>query len=192
MNNVKRVDELSVAMLSSAGLEAFWSAVAIASAILGVLGQRPLTMAAVSAVSIAFALFAQSGELAARWPRRMDKPPAQAVAFNVIAAIAVLVLAALAIAGVAPLVLAPIALLVLAAFLVLDAPLTSEIVSRRSTLAGGLMVFAGLGAILVLVAGFSARAGEPTLVPWAALMIAVAHFSGALSVLRRFARSTAS
>ena len=54
------------------------------------------------------------------------------------------------------------------------------------------MALAGLGAILVLVAGFSARAGEPTLVPWAALMIAVAHFVGAVSVLRRFAHATAS
>lgn len=192
MNNVRRVDELGVAMLSSAGLEAFWSAVAIGSALLGVVGQHPLMLAAISAVSIAFALFAQSGELAARWPRQSDTPPPHAVGLNVLAAITAFALAALAIAGIAPLVLAPIALLVLAALLVLDAPLTSEVVSRRSTLASGVMVFAGLGAILVLVAGFSARAGEPTLVPWAALMIAVAHFSGALSVLRRFARTTAS
>lgn len=190
MNNVKRIDELSVAMLSSAGLEAFWSAVAIVSALLGITGQHPLTTAAVSAVSIAFALFAQSGELAARWPRVSDKPPAHAVGMNVLAAIAALGLGALAIAGVVPIVLAPVSLLVLAAFLVLDAPLTSEVVSRRSTLAGGLMVFAGLSAILVLVSGFSARAGEPTLVPWAALLIAVAHFIGATSVLRRFATAS--
>ena len=192
MNDVKHIDEQSVAMLSSAGLELFWSAVAIGSALLGVAGEHPLTMAAIAAVSIALALFAQSGELAARWPRREQTPPAQAVALNVVAAIATLLLASLAIIGVAPIVLAPIALLVLAAFLVLDAPLTSEVVSRHSTLAGGVMVFAGLGAILVLVSGFSARAGEPTLVPWAALMIAVAHFVGAASVLRRFGRVTAS
>jgi hypothetical protein len=185
------MDEASVAMLSSAGLEMVWSAIAVVSAFLGVLGEHPLTMSAIAAVSIALALFAQSGELAAGLPRRVEIP-GQAVALNVVAAVATLALGALALVGVVPIVLAPIALLVLAAFLVLDAPLTSAVVSRHSTFAGGVMVFAGLGAILVLVSGFSARAGEPTLIPWAALMVAVAHLVGAVSVLRRFAQPTAS
>lgn len=182
--------DTDVTLASSAGLELFWSAIAIGCALLGLLGTRPMTMAAVAAVAASFALLAHSGELAARWPKRDDMPTGEAVGFNLLAALAALGLASLAIAGVAESWLAPIALLTLAGLLVLDAPLESELASPRGTLAGGYMVIAGLGAILVLTAAFSTRTGVPTLVPWAALLIGTAHFVGAGAVLLRFARAT--
>lgn len=182
--------ETDVTLASSAGLELFWSVLAIGSALLGVLGTRPMTMSAVAAVAASFALLAHSGELAARWPKRDDMPTGEAVGFNLFAALGALALASLAIAGIAESWLAPIALLMLAGLLVLDAPLEAELASPRGTLAGGYMVIAGLGAILVLTAGFSTRTGVPTLVPWAALLVGTAHFAGASAVLLRFARAT--
>lgn len=182
--------ELAIEMASSAGLELFWSATAVVFATLGIVGSRPLTMAAIAAVATALALLAHSGELAARWPKVGEMPSGEAIGLNVMTALGALLLAAMAIAGVAPLVLAPVALLALAGLLVLDGPLESELGAWHGMIAGGVMVLGGLSALIVLVAGFSARNGVPVLVPWAALLIALASMTGSASVLLRFARTT--
>jgi hypothetical protein len=183
-------NETAIAMASSAGLELFWSAVAVACALLGMLGTRPMTMSAIAAVATSFALLAQSGELAARWPTRGEMPSHEAVGFNLVAALGALLLASLAIAGVAEVWLLSIALMTLAGLLVLDAPLEPELAAPRGTIAGAVMVIAGLGAILVVTAALAAHAGVTRLVPWAALLIGAAHFVGASAVLLRFARAT--
>ncbi len=183
-------NETAIAMASSAGLELFWSAIAIACALLAMLGKHPMTMSAVAAVATSFALLAHSGELAARWPRRDEMPSADAVGFNLLAALGALLLASLAIAGIAQTWFVSVALLTLAGLLVLDAPLEPELASPRGTIAGAVMVIAGLGAILVIAAALSARAGVAHFVPWAALLIGAAHFVGSSAVLLRFARAT--
>lgn len=191
MKSTGRIEgELAIAMTTSAGLELFWSAIAVGFAMLGIVGPQPLTMAAISAVATALALLAHTGELAARWPRPADMPSAETSGLNVMTGLGALLLASLAIAGVAPLVLAPVALLALAGLLVLDAPLESDLGGWHGAIAGGVMVLGGLSAVIVLVAGFAARDGVPVLVPWAALVIALAYMTGAASVLLRFARAT--
>ena len=188
--SVKRT-ELAIAMSSSAGLELFWSVVAFGSALFALASPQPLALAAFAAVASAFALLARSGELAARWPRSVDKSPRpETVGLNLIAAICALALGSLAFAGIAPHILVPIALLLLGGLLVLDAPLEPELAAPRGVVAGGYMILASVAAIIMVAIGFSARANEPSLVPWAALLIASAQLVGAAAVLVRFGRNT--
>jgi len=182
--------ELAVTMASTAGLELFWSVVAVGCALIGIVSDHALALSAAAVIAISFALLAHSGELAARWPRddRRD-PSGQAVGFTVITALIGLVCGSLAIAGVQPLGLVLIGMLLLAGLLVLDAPFEPELAAPRGTIAGGIMVLSGLGGIVLVTAAFSARSGVPTLVPWAALVVAAAHLIGAVALLLRFGRS---
>lgn len=175
--------EQSMSMTSSAGLELFWSVVALGSALLALVAPDPLSLAAVAAIGSALALLAHVGELA-EGPHTAP----EAVGINVIGGLVALMLASLSLAGVVPIVLAPVALLVVGAMIVLDAPYEPELAAPRGAIAGGYMVLAGLAALIVLTAGFSARASGVYLLPWAALLIASAQVVGALALLARFAR----
>jgi hypothetical protein len=182
--------ELAVSMTSSAGLEMFWSTVAVGCALIGMVSSHALAMSAAATIAMSFAMLARSGELAARWPREdAAKPSREAIGFNVIAGLGALACGSLAIAGVQPFAFVMLGLLLLAGMLVLDAPLEHELAAPHGGIAGGLMVLGGLAAIVMVCAAFSARSGEPSLVPWAALFIAIAHLAGAGALLLRFGRN---
>ncbi len=179
-------------MTSSAALELVWSAIAVGAAAIGVAGTAPLRTSAAAAIAMSFALLAQSGRLATRWPDgtadETDAPAPRAVGMNVTGAMLVLVMASLALVGVWTSALAPLALLVLAGFLVLDAPIERAFIAPRGVIAAGLMALAGIAAILTLAAAFSTRAVDHSHVPQAALCIAAAQLIGSLAVLARSVR----
>lgn len=180
--------EDAVSLASSAGLELFWSLVAIVAAIAGIVGTAPLTLTGVVAVALALSLLARSGTLAARWPRadRAHAAESEAVGVNFVCGIAVLGMGAAAIAGIGTYTLAPLALLVLSGLLVLDAPLEPALAAPHGYAAGAYMVVTGLVSIIVLTAAFSARASEAGLVAWAALLIASGYAISATAILRRY------
>jgi hypothetical protein len=190
MSPIKSSHETDVSMASSAGLEVFWSAIAVCTALLGIVGSSTLTMAAVACIALAFAVLAQTGTLAAGWPREAAQVSEErdAISVNVLVGLGSLALGALALAGIATIYLAPIGLLMLAGLLVLDAPLEPALAAPRGYLAGAYMVISGLGSILLLATGFSTRGGEVALVPWAALVISSAYLVAASAVLVRHAR----
>lgn len=179
--------EASVMLTSSAGLELFWAAIGVGAALLGITYASPLQMSAITALAVAFALFARSGELAATPPTE-EGGESEAIPVNVIAGVAALVMSALALADVFADVLAPLALMLLAGLLVLDAPFESALAAPHGRLAGACMALAGLAAVLVLAAAFSVRAHTFALVPWAALTIAGAQLIAACAVLLRSVR----
>lgn len=179
-------------MTSSAALELVWSTIAVGAAAIGVSGTAPLGTAAVAAIAMSFALLAQSGMMATRWPdgsrEDADAPAPRAVGLNVSGALLVLAMASLALVGVWPAALAPLALLVLAVFLVLDAPIERAFIAPRGAIAAGVMALAGIAAILMLAAAFSTRAVDHSHVPQAALCVAAAQLIGSLAVLVRSVR----
>jgi hypothetical protein len=182
--------EIAINVTSSAGLELFWSAAAIGSALLGITGTAPLAMSAVAAIALGFTLFARGGALAARWPSPPEGKPSsesEAIGLNVVVGLVAIVLGALAITGIAPHAL-PLALLLLAGVLVLDAPLEPALAAPRGYWAAAFMALAGVAAIVVLVAALATRGVHYALVPWAALVTAVAHAIAAGAVLLRFVR----
>ena len=83
MAQVRPNREQAIMMTSSAALELFWSVVAFGSGVLGIAGTLPIAMSAVAAIALAFALLAQSGTMAARWPNAAnDEKKALADEFN--------------------------------------------------------------------------------------------------------------
>lgn len=179
-------------MTSSAALELVWSTIAIGAAAIGVSGTAPLGMSAAAAIGMAFALLAQSGMMATRWPngsaRDDDAPAPRAVGMNITGAMLALAMGSLALIGVFPALFASLALFVLAGFLVLDAPIERAFIAPRGAIAAGAMALAGIAAILTLAAGFSTRAVDHSHVPQAALCIAIAQLIGSLAVLVRSVR----
>lgn len=188
----RKAREAAIMMTSSAGLELFWSAAAFGAALLGITGTAPLALSAITAICLAFALFARSGAMAVKWPSTDGGPglESDAISVNFIGGLAALGMGAFALAGLFDDLLAPLALLLLAGLLVLDAPLEPALAAPRGYAAGVCMVLAGLSAIIVLTAGFAMRAHGYGLVPWAALTIASAHVVAAAAVVLRFARRT--
>jgi hypothetical protein len=184
--------EQAIMMTSSAALELVWSTIATGAAAIGVSGTAPLATSAAAAIAMSFALLAQSGMMATRWPNAsvadVDAPAPHAVGMNVSGALLVLVMGSLALVGVWPAALAPLALFVVAGFLVLDAPIERAFIAPRGAVAAGLMALAGIAAIVTLAAGFSTRPVDHSHVPQAALCIAAAQVIGSLAVLLRSVR----
>jgi hypothetical protein len=188
--------EQAIQMTSSAALEAFWCVIAVGAALIGVSGTAPLTMSAIAAIGLAFALLAQSGLMATRWPAGTatddEAPPAEAVGINISGSLAVLASATLALVGIWPMMLAPLALVILAGFLVLDAPIERAFIAPRGVIAAAVMALAGIVAIVTLAAAYSVRDANHSLVAQAALCIAGAQLVGALAVLFRSVRGITS
>lgn len=199
----ERVTDLVVE--SGSGFELFAALIAIALAVLGLVGYHPSVMASGATLAVGFALLAQGGAITSRWRRavhraRTERTEQIGLSSEMFGGFALIVLGVLALIDVAPVTLLAVAALVGGAALLLGGPTqpdfspvepgTSPVhwqVRRTPARApAGAMILAGLAA---LVLGLSALLGwgpSVTLVLVAMLATAAALLLAGATVVNRF------
>ncbi|MGN6106204.1 MAG: hypothetical protein ACTHU0_13940 [Kofleriaceae bacterium] len=180
---------------SGSTFELFAGALGVALAIVGIAGVRPIALAGAAVVAIGFALIAQGSTMAARWqalahPLESERGDAVGIGTEVFGGFAAIVLGVLALIGVAPTILLPVGAIVLGGSLLFGGPVQPDLAvdlpaaprrrwqltraDARST--GGVMVMAGLTALVLGILGIAGQRGPVVLLS----LIGVACVGGAL------------
>lgn len=201
--------ETADAITSGSAFELCVAALAVAAAIVGISGIAATYMAALATMAVGFALLAQGGLLASRWNNAIRiegrvRTEAVGIGTEVFGGLAGLALGVLAFFGVLPHVLMPIAAIVLGVALLLGGPTQPELaevgrsgesgkryrVTRRAVrTSGGVMVMAGLAALVLGTLALLVSTGPIlTLSLVAMLCIGAALVLAGGAVTARFAR----
>lgn len=196
-----------VAIASGSSFELFAGLIGAVVAVMGLTGAFPLYMAAIATIAVGFALLAQGGTLAARWENAVhiegsERTEAVGIGTEVFGGLAAITLGGLALFGVAPAVVLPVAAAVLGAALMFGGPAQPQIaqiapsashprwrVTRDAVrTSGGVMVMAGLAAIILGVLALTESAPVFTLTLIALLCVAAALVLAGGALTARFAR----
>lgn len=197
------------AITSGSAFELVTAGLAVAAAVIGLSGIGPLYMASLATLAVGFALLAQGGMLAARWNNAVRiegsmRTEAMGIGTEVFGGLAGVALGVLALLGIAPTVMLPIAAVVLGVALLLGGPTQPELaevaradapgkryrVTRRAVrTSGGVMVMAGLGALVLGTLALLVSTGPILTLSLAAMLcIGSALVLAGGAVTARFAR----
>jgi hypothetical protein len=165
-----REEKTTIGILTGgSSLELIGGGAAVVLAIIGLAGNWPLYMSAISTIAIGAGLLAYGGAIAARWNetvrryRLNERETASGIGTEIVGGAAGVVIGILALAGVMPTVLLPVAAIVLGASLLLGAAAQPQLAvfspdrdarfdqAERQSLkaSSGVMVLVGVGAVVL-------------------------------------------
>lgn len=190
---------------SGSSFEVFAGVVALALAILGLIGYAPLYLAAIATTAVGFSLLAQGSTIAARWQQAThivgsERTDAMGIGTEIFGGLAAIVLGVLALMQVMPTVLLPIAAVALGVALLLGGPTQPDFAEVGAPDAGhhwqvtrgaartssGVMVMGGLAALVLGVLAIAGLAPALVLSLVAVVCVAAALMLSGGALLARF------